>query len=202
MRNLIASVLLVVFTSTSLAQDAPRPQEPQSTEQPSSAAPPAPNPAEPANPPDTQIPANASALSKVVKEGTPVKLMFAQSVTSRSVTAGTPVEFRVVEPVMIEGQVAIPKNARAIGYLARSESAGAVGKGGSLEIRMETIRVRGQSYKLRGAKSGKEGRATGKVVGLTILFGLSGFLMAGGRDFRIAEGTPMDAEIAEDVPLG
>jgi hypothetical protein len=53
--------------------------------------------------------------------------------------------------------------------------------------------------KITGADSLAEKRATGKVVTMTILFGLSGLLAAGGREVKIPEGTPITAYVAETV---
>jgi len=87
----------------------------------------------------------------------------------------------------------------SIGYVANTESAGGNGKGGAMEIRMEAVRTRRTIVKLTGADSRAEKRATGKVVGMTILFGLGGFLSARGSEVKIPEGTPMTAYVAEAV---
>lgn len=135
----------------------------------------------------------------VLKEGTEIKLKFAQNVTSRVARPGQMIEFVVAEPVVVDGVTLIKQGARSIGYVAITESAGGNGKGGAMEIRMEVVRTRGIMVKLTGAESRAEKRATGKVVGMTILFGLSGFLSARGHEVKIPEGTPMTAYVAEDV---
>ena len=137
----------------------------------------------------------------VLKEGTEIKLKFAQNVTSRVARPGQMIEFVVAEPVIVDGVTLIKPGARSIGYVANTESAGGSGKGGAMEIRMEAVRTHGKMVKLTGSDSRAEKRATGKVVGMTIVFGLSGFLMAGGHEVKIPEGTPMSAYVAEDVEL-
>jgi hypothetical protein len=135
----------------------------------------------------------------VLKEGTEIKLKFAQNVTSRVARPGQMIEFVVAEPVVVDGVTLIKQGARSIGYVANTESAGGNGKGGAMEIRMEAVRTRGTIVKLTGADSRAEKRATGKVVGMTILFGLGGFLSARGSEVKIPEGTPMTAYVAEAV---
>jgi hypothetical protein len=135
----------------------------------------------------------------VLKEGTEIKLKFAQNVTSRVTRPGQMIEFVVAEPVVVDGVLLIKQGARSIGYVANTESASGTGKGGTMEIRMEAVRTRGNMVKLTGADSRTEKRATGRVVGMTILFGLSGFLSARGHEVKIPEGTPMTAYVAETV---
>jgi len=135
----------------------------------------------------------------VLKEGTEIKLKFAQNVTSRVTRPGQMIEFVVAEPVVVDGVLLIKQGARSIGYVANTESASGTGKGGTMEIRMEAVRTRGNMVKLTGADSRTEKRATGRVVGMTILFGLSGFLSARGREVKIPEGTPMTAYVAETI---
>jgi hypothetical protein len=135
----------------------------------------------------------------VLKEGTEIKLKFAQNVTSRVARPGQMIEFVVAEPVVVDGVTLIKQGARSVGYVANTESAGGTGKGGTMEIRMEAVRTRGTMVKVTGADSRAEKRATGKVVGMTIAFGLSGFLSARGHEVKIPEGTPMTAYVAETV---
>ena len=135
----------------------------------------------------------------VLKEQTEVKLKFAQNVSSRAARPGQMIEFVVDEDVVVDGVKVIKKGARSIGYVADSASARGVGKGGSIEIRMEAIRTQGKMVKITGADSLAEKRATGKVVAMTILFGLSGLLAAGGHEVKIPEGTPITAYVAEAV---
>lgn len=135
----------------------------------------------------------------VLKKGTEIKLKFAQNVTSRVARPGQMIEFVVAEPVVVDGVTLIKEGARSIGYVANTESAGGTGKGGALEIRMEAVRTRGKMVKLTGDDSRAEKRATGRVVGMTILFGLGGYLSARGHEVKIPEGTPMTAYVAEDV---
>jgi len=135
----------------------------------------------------------------VLKEGTEIKLKFAQNVTSRVTRPGQMIEFVVAEPVVVDGVLLIKQGARSIGYVANTESASGTGKGGTMEIRMEAVRTRGNMVKLTGADSRTEKRASGRVVGMTILFGLSGFLSARGHEVKIPEGTPMTAYVAETV---
>lgn len=55
---------------------------------------------------------------------------------------------------------------------------------------MEAVRTRGKMVKVTGSDSRAEKRATGKVVGMTILFGLSGFLSARGHEVKIPRARP------------
>jgi hypothetical protein len=134
-----------------------------------------------------------------LKEGTEVKLKFAETVTSRVMRAGEMIEFTVAEAVVVDGQTLIKQGARSIGYVADSVSAGGSGKGGAIEIRLEAVRARGKMVKLTGSTSRAEKRDTGKVVTMSVLFGLGGYLSATGHEVKIPEGTPITAYVAETI---
>jgi len=59
----------------------------------------------------------------VLREGTEIKLKFAQNVTSRVTRPGQMIEFVVAEPVVVDGVTLIKQGARSIGYVANTESA-------------------------------------------------------------------------------
>jgi hypothetical protein len=134
-----------------------------------------------------------------LKAGTEVKLKFAETVTSRAMRAGEMIEFVVSEPVVVENQTLIKQGARSIGYVADSVSASGNGKGGAIEIRLEAVRARGKMVALTGSTSRAEKRDTGKVVAMSVLFGLSGYFSATGHEVKIPEGTPITAYVAETV---
>jgi hypothetical protein len=182
----LALLLCLSCRCLSQANSAPPPSSPEAIKTPAQER--------TAAPPESQKPDVI-----VLKAGTEIKLKFAQNVTSRVARPGQMIEFVVAEPVVVDGVTLIKQGARSIGYVANTESAGGTGKGGSLEIRMEAVRTRGKMVKLTGDDSRAEKRATGKVVGMTILFGLGGYLSARGHEVKIPEGTPMTGYVAEDV---
>lgn len=186
-KSVITSLLLLTFGMCWAQESSPPPAEkhapaPSSTQEQS-----------------TQPQEKPKPAAIVLTEGTEVKLQFAQSVTSRVARPGQVIEFAVAEDVVVDGVTIIKKGARSIGYVEDSAGSGSLGKGGSMEIRLEAIRTRGRMVKITGTRSRTEKRATGKVVAMTIFFGLSGFLAASGHEAKIPEGTPITGFVAETV---
>ena len=137
--------------------------------------------------------------SVLIPEGTHVPLKFAQSISSRSTRPGQAVEFAVAEDVILDGVVVFQKDARALGYVVTSSSPGHGAKGGSLAIEVKQVRANRTLVNVRGDQSTVEKRSVGKTVGLTILFGLSGYLLSGGKQAEIKIDTPITAIVAEDT---
>ena len=75
-----------------------------------------------------------------------------------------------------------------------------MGKGGELNIRLESLQADEGKVRLRGSR-GREGESkVGTAVALTVLFGPVG-LIKHGKNIDIAAGTPFLAYVAADTPL-
>ncbi len=136
----------------------------------------------------------------LLPEGTPVALKFAQAVTSRSTRVGQVIEFAVSEDVTVDGALLIRKDERAIGYVVTSSAPEVGGKGGALAVEVTKVRANNKTLvSIRGERSSTEKRSVGKTVGLTILFGFSGFLLSSGKQAEVKAGTPILAYVAEDT---
>jgi len=154
------SSALFVVTSMATAQNPP-----VSTQ----AAPATPTAAQPAQPP-TQA---AESGKLVLKEGTDVKLKFAQDLSSKTAAEDDPVNL-VLDEDLKAGDVVVAKaGAKAVGTVTRVKKAGMMGKAGELNMRLEYLIVGDSRMKIRGTK-GKEGQGKeGTAVALTVLFGPS-----------------------------
>ncbi len=148
-------------------------------------------------------PANAQAQQQpgetvVVREGTTLKVVTAQEISSKTANAGDSVNFKVDEDVVIDGHTVISKGTPAVGSVINAEPSGHMGKSGKLGIAVETTNtIDGQPIKLRAAK-GKEGNdKTNSTAALAILAS-SLFLLKKGGDAKIAAGTPVTVYTAEE----
>ncbi len=77
-------------------------------------------------------PAPARRVAVQVPAGTPVELETAYTINSQLVRAGDAVSFRVVNPVIIDGQVVIEKGAAATALVTKAERGGHFGRAGRL----------------------------------------------------------------------
>jgi hypothetical protein len=105
-----------------------------------------------------------------LKEGTEVRLKFAQELSSKTASEGDPVNFILDEDIKVGDTVLVRAGAKAVGSVTNAKKAGMMGKGGELNIRLEHLKAGDNRIRLRGSK-GKEGDSkTGTAIALTVLF--------------------------------
>jgi len=178
-------MLLLGFSSVAAAQSSPTTSQ---------AAPPAPATA-PAVPPA----ADASA-KLVLKEGTDVKLKFAQDLSSKTANDDDPVNLVLDEDLKVGDVTVCKAGSKAVGTVTHAKKAGMMGKGGELNMRLEYILVSDTRMRLRGTK-GKEGEGkVGAAVALTVLFGPIG-LIKHGKNVEVKQGTPLLAYVDQDFTI-
>ena len=117
---------------------------------------------------------------KTIPDGTEFTVVTIEEISSKTAAEGDPLTFKVVDDLVIDGQVVIAKDSLVKGVVAQAKKAGMMGRGGTLGIRVESATtVDSQKIKLRSTK-GKEGDdKTGTTVALVVLFGPLGFLKKG-----------------------
>jgi hypothetical protein len=143
---------------------------------------------------------NASADKVVLKEGSDVKLKFAQDLSSKTASEGDPVTFVLAEDLTV-GKVLVAKTGdKAVGTVTNVKKAGMMGKGGELNVRLEYLKASDTKIRLRGSKGKTGDDKTGQTVALTVLFGPIG-LIKHGKDIVVKEGTPLAAYVDDDVAL-
>ena len=134
---------------------------------------------------------HASAQTKdvVIPDGTELSVVTTETISSKTATEGDPITFKIDEDVKIDDVVVIAKGALVKGTISNAEKSGHFGKGGKLNVRVESTQtVDKQPIKLRASK-GKQGEEkTGTTVALVVLFGPLGFLKHG-KNAEIKEGT-------------
>ena len=183
--SLSTAMLLLGFSSVAAAQSSPTTSQ---------AAPPAPATA-PAVPPA----ADASA-KLVLKEGTDVKLKFAQDLSSKTANDDDPVNLVLDEDLKVGDVTVCKAGSKAVGTVTHAKKAGMMGKGGELNMRLEYILVSDTRMRLRGTK-GKEGEGkVGAAVALTVLFGPIG-LIKHGKNVEVKQGTPLLAYVDQDFTI-
>ncbi len=186
--SLGSAMFLLCFSSVVAAQSPPTPGQ---------AAPPAPQ-----NPPAAQAPAPAAepTAKLVLKEGTDVKLKFAQDLSSKTATDDDPVNLVLDEDLKVGDVTVCKAGAKAVGTVTHAKKAGMMGKGGELNLRLEYLLVGDTRMRLRGTK-GKEGEGkVGAAVALTVIFGPIG-LLKHGKNVEVKQGTPLLAYVDQDFTV-
>lgn len=186
--SLGSAIFLLCFSSPATAQDASSatkatPPTPQS-------APAAQPPAQAAEPP----------AKLILKEGTDVKLKFAQDLSSKTAADDDPVNLVLDEDLKVGDVTVCKAGAKAVGTVTHAKKAGMMGKGGELNLRLEYLIVGDTRMRLRGTK-GKEGEGkVGTAVALTVLFGPIG-LIKHGKNVEVKQGTPLLAYVDQDFTV-
>ena len=134
----------------------------------------------------------------VLVEGTPIRVVTAQDITSKEAKPNDPVNFTVDEDLSVNGQVLVRKGTAAVGSVINAEKHGYMGKSGKLAIQVESTQtVDGGRLKLRAAK-GKEGKdKSSSTVALSLIIS-SVFLLKKGGEAKITAGTPVTVYVAEE----
>jgi hypothetical protein len=144
--------------------------------------------------------AAASRSKLVLKEGTDVRLKFADDLSSKTAAEGDPVNLLLDEDIKVGDVVVVRAGAKATGTVTNAKKAGMMGKAGELNMRLEHLKAGDERIRLRGSK-GKEGEGKeGATVALTVLFGPIG-LIKHGKNVEIKAGTPLVAYVDQDTAI-
>jgi hypothetical protein len=136
----------------------------------------------------------------ILKEGTELKLTFAEDISSKTAALDDPVTLILAEDLKVGDVTIAHAGAKAFATVSNVKKAGMMGKPGELNIRLEEMKVGETKIRLRGSK-GREGDSkAGTAVALTVLFGPVG-LIKHGKNIEVKQGTPLTAYVAADVEL-
>jgi hypothetical protein len=145
--------------------------------------------------------AAAARMTITVPEGTEISAVTTEKLSSKTATEGDRVALRVDEDVKVDNVVVIAKGSMVRGQISDAKSAGRMGRGGKLNLRIEsTTLCDGQRINVRSTKVKSGDDATGTTVALTVLFGPIGLLKKG-KDAEIAEGTRITLFTDEAKPV-
>lgn len=148
------------------------------------------------------------ALDFGLQDGTPVKLRTTRTLSSKDSKTGDTVDFEVLEDVKAGDIVIIPRGGVALGTVTRAKPKGRMGKGGKLDITIDSVRlVSGEKVALRAVKETKGGSSTGMMTGAMVATGIlffpaaPFFLFMKGKDITIPKGTEIAAYVNGDAAL-
>jgi len=144
----------------------------------------------------------------LLEDGTPVKLVISENLSSADAQVGQEVSFEVVEDVLVQGIVVIPKGSTAWATITAAEHKRRMGRAGKLDLNVDKVRLAdGEKALLKATKDARGGSHTGAMVGAmaaTALFTLGGsalFLLMHGKDITIPKGTALMAFVQGDDVL-
>jgi hypothetical protein len=156
-----------------------------------------------------QAPVAGEAGSRfVLEDGTPIKLVLGETISSADATVGQTIPFEVVEDVLVDGIVVVPKGGPAWATVTAAEPKKRLGRGGKLDLNIDKVRlVDGSKTLLSAVKNTKGGGHTGAMTGAIVATSLivwpaaPFFLFMHGKDITIPKGTAITAFVQGDDVL-
>ena len=151
---------------------------------------------------------SGSSMPFKLEDQTPIKLRLNRNMSSADAKTGETVDFEVIEDVKVGDIVVVQRGATALATVTNAKPKGRMGKGGKLDIVLDSVRlVSGEKVALRASKEtkggGSTGAMTGAIVASSILFFPAApfFLLMKGKDIKIPKGTEITAYINGTVTL-
>jgi hypothetical protein len=158
---------------------------------------------------NSQEPAETMAGSRfVLEDGTPIKLVLSETISSADTTVGQTVPFEVVEDVLVDGVVVVPKGGNAWATVTDAQAKRRMSRGGKLDLNIDKVRlVDGSKTLLSAVKNTIGGSHTGAMTGAIVATSLivwpaaPFFLFMHGKDITIPKGTASTAFVQGDDVL-
>jgi hypothetical protein len=140
----------------------------------------------------------AEAPGITIPDGTEVKLLLKNPVSSVTAQPEQRIEFTASEAVVIHGVTVIAKGARAVGHVTEAQPAKGFGRKGKLNFNIDTVQsTSGESIRLRSSETATGADSYGKAGLVTILTGPFGALVKG-KDIEVPAGTEFTIYIDGD----
>jgi hypothetical protein len=148
------------------------------------------------------------ASTFVLEDGTLIKLVLSETISSADAVVGQLVSFEVVEDILVDGVVVVPKGGTAWASVTAAEHKKRMGRGGKLDLNIDKVRlVDGSKTLLSAVKNEKGGGHVGAMTGAIVVTSLivwpaaPFFLFMHGKDITIPKGTAVTAFVQGDDVL-
>jgi hypothetical protein len=146
----------------------------------------------PAAPTEAASPAPSSLSEFTLRNGTPIHLKLGKTISSATAHVGDVVDLEVVEEVMVNGLVVIPKGAAATAVVTEAEPKKRLGHGGKLGFNINLVRLRDDEK--AAVRSYQESSGSSSSGGAILPLG-------SGKDVVFTQGTDFTAYVDGDMKL-
>ncbi len=137
----------------------------------------------------------ALAARVTLPAGLEVPLVTAQELSTRKQVKGDIVALRTSADVRVGDVLVIPAGTPAFGQVVDARARGAMGMPGRLAVRPLYLTVAGRTVRLAGVMAEKAEVEAHNVLGVLLFVGVQG------KQAKIAEGSPLRAEVDKSVTL-
>ncbi len=143
----------------------------------------------------------AIAQMRTLQDGTPVRLRLSRNVSSATAHVNETVDFEVTEPVINNNYVVIPKGAVALGRVIKVEAKRRFGRGGALELSIDSVRLTdGGTVRLRASREKGPGDMSDARVAATVAAAPI-LVWVKGKDVTFEKGTETTAYVSGDTRI-
>lgn len=126
------------------------------------------------------VAAPAPGMGRMMPAQTMVEVTPTQEVSSKHIEEGQQVSFATVGDVTEGGNVVIPRGSPVVGTITWKTGRAIGGKSGKFEVRFDSVRVRGQSYPMKGTyRQEGRGNTVGALLGSIVITGRSAVMLPG-----------------------
>lgn len=156
--------------------------------------------ASPVSPLKPIAPALSADGKPLLLKGTPVRLVFASAVNSRTASVGDKISLTLADDMKVGSEIVAKKGSSASATVIQVDKARIGGLPGEVVFEVNSLDANGTAIKLLGSAA-KEGRA--KPPNAAILIPVAGLftVLQHGTDAEIRPGATFTASVAEDVAL-
>jgi hypothetical protein len=179
--GLLTSPSLLILSSPAGAQSSPKAPLPPSTTQ-------------------YKTPLSNPLAGFILTDNTPVKLRFKETISSKTAQENQPIEFEVVDDVVVQGLTVIARGTSAKGIISEIKKARMLGRKGKITIVLKEVPlVSGERVSLRSNQTQGGGLSAGTIALSAIVTPF--FLFMGGKEAKYTAGTEFSAFVDGDFAL-
>jgi hypothetical protein len=140
--------------------------------------------------PPPQYGAQEGGQAVTIPSGALLRVRLVEGLTAKRIKAGTVFDATVLNDVIADGEVAIPRGAAVQGTIVESNPSGAVGGKGQLALQLSSVSLSGRNYPIVSDTwthygRDKTGQTVGSAVGLGAFGALIGAVAGGGAGAAI-----------------
>lgn len=137
----------------------------------------------------------------ILKAGTSIPLELVSTITSKNISSGSIIDFRVLSDVKADGKIVVPAGSLAKGQVSRVKKNSMFGGAGELEVAVRSVTaVDGTNIFLSSSSLSDEGDSRVVISVVLFLVCLLGFLIKGGSA-EIPAGTQCTATVGSNTSI-
>ena len=157
--------------------------------------------------PPVQYGAQEGSQAVTIPSGALLRVRLVEGLTAKRIKAGTVFDATVLNDVIADGEVAIPRGASVQGTIVESNPSGAVGGKGQLALQLNSVSLSGRNYPILSDTwthygRDKTGQTVGSAVGLGAFGALIGAVAGGGAGAAIGAAAGGAAGIGASAASG